>query len=348
MPALPRYLVVAPQGLGDSLQATPLIQALNQQPAAVDVLVMRSGPRALFRALKQVNDVIYLPFWESGRAEFLRALFRERRRPPYDATFLTYPAARREYHVLTRLIPARCRIAHAYEAASIGNMLGLHSTLVPVRPSHNVERNLDLARAAGIEVRGSYQTIVPAEWYGSQIADPALIAIHPGSVDHDGFALKRWPPDRFIKAAQALHADGFKIAVIAGPEEKAVARDIAASVPDAKIFEGNLQQLAAFLKTTAMLISNDTGVAHLAAAVGTPVLALFGPTPVECAPYGPNVIALRPSDCPPCFTPKAGIAGCARGIDFACLKRDLPVDLVVRTACSVLNRPETASAAQGQ
>jgi heptosyltransferase-2 len=92
-----------------------------------------------------------------------------------------------------------------------------------------------------------------------------------------------------------------------------------------------LPDVARFLSTCALAIANDNGIAHLATAVRTPVIALFGPTPTEFAPFSPAAIALRPSDCPPCFDVRRPMVTCVRNIDFKCLS-DLTVDLVYRTA----------------
>lgn len=334
-----RALVVAPQGLGDCLQATPLIKALRDSSAAlkVDVIVTRPGPKALFEGLDEIDEVIFLPYWDDGVAGFVKAVLSKRRRRPYDVSFLSYPAARREYHALTWLFPSRRRVAHAYEPASLMNGLWLHTDTVPIRPVHNVERNLDLARQVGVVVKDPITTIVPRAWQSEAARDPMMLAIHPGSIDHDGFALKRWPKEHFLEIGRRFAAEGYRISVIAGPNELDIGEYLTEGIRGATQFRGNLKQLALHLGSVGALVANDTGVAHLAAALRTPVLALFGPTPVECSPYGENVVALRPTTCPPCFTPITGISGCVRDLNFQCLREDLGVDLVQSQLKRVLN-----------
>lgn len=100
-------------------------------------------------------------------------------------------------------------------------------------------------------------------------------AVHPFS----GGARKNWPLERF----RALKL-GLPMEFTAGPEEK---------LPEARRFE-DLSELAAWLASAAVYIGNDSGISHLAAAVGTPTLALFGPTrPEVWAPRGPVVKVLR-------------------------------------------------------
>ena len=103
-------------------------------------------------------------------------------------------------------------------------------------------------------------------------------AIHPFS----GSARKNWPLERY----RALKLE-MPVEFAAGPEEK---------LPEARRFE-NLADLASWLASASVYIGNDSGISHLAAAVGTPTLALFGPTrPALWAPRGPHVRMISKSD----------------------------------------------------
>ncbi len=97
--------------------------------------------------------------------------------------------------------------------------------------------------------------------------------IHPFS----GSAKKNWPLDRFCEVAARL---SIPVQWCAGPEE---------AIEDAVRFD-NLYELARWLATARIYIGNDSGITHLAAAVGTPVVAIFGPTdPAVWAPRGERV-----------------------------------------------------------
>lgn len=325
--------MIAPQGLGDSLEATPFVDALHaaRQDAPIDVLVTRPAARELFGALEDlVRETIYLPYWEHGRAAFVRSLLAARRRPRYEAAFLMYPAARSEYHVLARAMPARKRYAHAYWPVTPRNLLWLYDTLVFVERKHNVLRNLDLLDAAGIAHGVPDRYVLPKSWTGLQRRDPRAIAIHAGTIAHDGLESRRWPLENFIAAARAMADDGRTVYAISGPAEREATQQLARAVPGTQLVEKPLPELARFLGSVGAVLSNDSGIGHLAAAAGAPTVALFGPTPLEHAPYGPSVRALRPSLCAPCFDVRLLNTQCALNIDYACLKRDLPVETVVR------------------
>lgn len=339
---MPRYLVIAPQGLGDSLEATPFLAALKdaQPRSLVDVVVTRSGPKELFEGLPElVGDVMHLPYWDGGAVPFVRALLKERRRPPYDASFLMYPAAKREYQILMRAFPSRRRYAHRYFEPKLSNLLWLNSTLVDVLDhKHNVLQNLELLTAAGIGHAVPDRYTVPSHWIAdARERSGKRIAIHVGTVTHHGLGARRWPLEGFQEIAGRAVAEGFDVTLIMGPAEREETLAIKSAVPQAGIVEGALSKIARFLSTCALVLSNDSGIAHLATGVGAPVIALFGPTaPWRHGPYGPNAVALRPSACPPCFDPRLLNTECALHIGHRCLREDMPVEIVIEAMNRVL------------
>lgn len=341
-----RYAVLAPQGLGDSLEATPLLQALRDaRPAAhVDVWVLRPAARDLFAGLPELVDrVVYLPYWERGAGAFAAALLRERTRSRYDALFTAYPAARREYHAVAALIRAKARYAHDYGGSRLASLQWVYTRTVAPAAKHNVLRNLDLLDLAGIAHGVPDRYSVPCAWRSAERRDARAIALHVGTIAHDGLESRRWPLERFIALAQRLRDEGFRILAISGPAEREETQRLAQAVPQAEIVEGPLDAVARRIASAGLVVANDNGIAHVAAGVGTPVVSLFGPTPLEHAPYGPASYPLRPSACPPCFDVRLLNTNCALGIDYACLKRDLPVDVVHR---AVLERAAPAGDAQ--
>ncbi len=106
---------------------------------------------------------------------------------------------------------------------------------------------------------------------------PALVALAPGAAH----ATKRWPPLSWIDLARRLRKTGAEVVVVGGPGDAKLAQWIATDVgAGAASVAGvlSLQETGAVIKRSAALISGDTGVMHMATGVGTPVVALFGPT----------------------------------------------------------------------
>jgi ADP-heptose:LPS heptosyltransferase len=138
------------------------------------------------------------------------------------------------------------------------------------------------------------QQAAAAWWQGQGLARDRVVVLNP----HSGMPVKAWPPDAFVQVARRLRAEGYPCAVIAG-EHPQVARALADRSGALLLPPSDLRTLAARLQGTAAVVSADTGPARLAAAVGTPVVALFGPT--WAGRYGlpaPSVNLQSPFACP--------------------------------------------------
>ncbi|HJS58510.1 MAG TPA: glycosyltransferase family 9 protein [Vicinamibacteria bacterium] len=155
----------------------------------------------------------------------------------------------------------------------------------------------DAVRELGIPVRNdeppslSTRPVETAE-LTSRLPD-RFLALHPGS----GSPRKNWPVERFAALADAL-APQEPFALIDGPADRAVSARLASIAQRAVLArDRSVSFVAALLQRARLYVGNDSGVSHLAAAVGTPTLALFGPTdPVVWAPVGVAARTLRALD----------------------------------------------------
>lgn len=126
--------------------------------------------------------------------------------------------------------------------------------------------------------------------------DDRLIALNPGA----GRAEKRWPLRHFRTLANQLWAEaGARVLIVWGPGEEQPARLLAAGLASAPILAPptDLVTLAALLARCSVVVGSDTGPIHLAAALGTPTVGIYGPTSAERnGPYGPRARALQSAD----------------------------------------------------
>lgn len=108
---------------------------------------------------------------------------------------------------------------------------------------------------------------------------PGAVVVHPGAEA----ASRRWPPERYAAVARSLRTAGHRVVLTAGPKEDALARDVAdrSGLPERDVLCGGLpfDRLSALVARAALVVSGDTGLAHLAVAHGTPSVTLFGPVP---------------------------------------------------------------------
>ncbi len=168
-----------------------------------------------------------------------------------------------------------------------------------VQPSgtHIVERNLSLAEALGAHGAAANPYPIPVDpaaevWAEQNSKTRRTFAIlNPGA----GWGSKCWPAERFGEVARRLAASGVESVVNFGPGEESLAKEVEkASQGTALRISGSLAELIALTRRASLFIGGDTGPLHLAVALNTPSVALFGPTdPARNGPYGGHAIMLR-------------------------------------------------------
>jgi heptosyltransferase-2 len=137
------------------------------------------------------------------------------------------------------------------------------------------------------------------------LASHRVAALAPGAVGPS----KRWPGTSFAELASALIARGCQVWIIGGPSEAPLAGVIRGHAPEARDLTGtDLRNAILALAASNVAISNDSGLMHVAAALGTPTIGIFGPTsPWHWAPLNPIAAAVQQTaeklDCQPCHKP---------------------------------------------
>jgi len=202
-----------------------------------------------------------------------------------------------------------------------------------------VDRKAALALPPGARLAADWpvpQLRVPADeiaaWRAANGLGPApAVALAPGSVGSG----KRWP--RYAEAAKLLAARGHAVWVVGGPGEKALATEIAAAGGAAvrDLTSTDLRNGIRALAAARLAISNDSGLMHVAAAIGTPTMAIFGPTsPYHWKPLNELAAIVRTTThvpCQPCHRPVCTMN------DHLCMT-SISADAVVDTATRILDQ----------
>jgi ADP-heptose:LPS heptosyltransferase len=204
--------------------------------------------------------------------------------------------------VATWLSGAATRIGFAKPASREQAWLAYTHAVRPTA-AHVVDRNCELLAPLGVHVaQASFDMphwpvsrLRMRQWVASLRLPRPPVIINPGA----GWASKLWPVERFAAVARGLYRRHGQPVVVAwgGAAERTAAERIAAESCGAAVVapDTSLQDLGELARMAALFISSDTGPLHLAAAVGTPCVGLFGPVPAtRNGPYGPGHMCLEP------------------------------------------------------
>lgn len=314
-------LVLRLSSLGDVVLTSSFLQSLPEHLGPVRVgFVVREDLATLAAALPEVSEVVPVPRRLGARG--LWRLAGELARTPYEHVFDLHGSLRSR--LIGSRLRGRLRPGFHKQAIARWSLVHLHADLyarrggaVPLRA-----RMLEPLRRMGFSTRLHDTRLRLTESARAQAASAlaragialgeAPIALAPGA----RWPAKCWLPERFGLLAERLAAAGRRVLVVGGSAERALGGMVALADP-ARCHNlcGEIELLAtaAVLERSALLVTNDSGLMHVAEAVGTPVVALFGPTSPRFG-YAPYRAASRllyaPPDCSPCS--KNGQRPCLR------------------------------------
>jgi heptosyltransferase-3 len=286
-----RVLLIVTRRIGDVLLSTPLLRSLRQAypQATIDVMVYR-GVGAILHGNPDIDALVEVSE-RPGRTEYLDLLRRIRRR--YDLA-VSVQAGDRPY--LYAMLAARTRVCLMpdLKTRSLWKRWVVQGwALLDDINTHTVDQNLALATVLGIEpVRELVppRPDAPLDLPGLLGFDPLvqdMVVVHPSP----RWPYKQWTREGWERLIDGLLERGFRVVVTGGPdaEERVFCADLAARDP-CRISDIAAQlpfaAVAEVLRHAAAFVGPDTALTHLAAAVGIPTLALFGPSnPVKWGPW---------------------------------------------------------------
>jgi lipopolysaccharide heptosyltransferase I len=301
-----RFLIVRLGSLGDVIHAIPAAAALRHAypHARVDWVV---DPR--YVELLELVECLdrRIPFDPRG---LMRpgagawTMVRELRRNQYDTVLDLQGLVKSG--VLSRLVGARQTVGfsrgHLREPMA---RLFYTQAVDPGEARHVINKNLALLGPAGVTDRTIRFPIAiprtPVVTLAKERVGDDYAIVNPGAA----WPNKRWPPDRFgAVAASMRHEFGLRSIVLWGPGEEPLAQAVVAASDGAAELapETTISDIVGVARGARLMISGDTGPLHIAGAVGTPIVALFGPTfPERNGPWSPrDVVVSRGAQCT-CF-----------------------------------------------
>lgn len=306
-----RILLVLLWPIGDTLFTTPAIRALREaRPSArIDALVYRSNAPILEHN-PDVDDLLVHPVARPIREwRRLPGLVRELRRRRYGLA-IEFSGPSRHLTSLIGGIPRRVQ-------TPFPSLWWLLPSRDPAwGRTHCVDHALATVAQAGVPrpaaPRLRYDPTAPEIAAARRLRDRLapepgrpLVLVHPGGDGLQG--KKRWAPERFAWVIRQIQDAGARPVMIGGPADVPVARRVLAHVPGVTSLAGalSLRESAALIAQASLLVGNDSAPLHLAAALGTPLVGIYGPSSrsnfTPWAAPGRSVVLAGSPPCAPCF-----------------------------------------------
>ena len=306
-------LIPAIAGIGNALMAQPMVRVLARHHE-VHVVGRFAAINACFAGCGVASSAVVdvRPARLHQTASTMRG-FRA------DAVVLPFPANRWQYQVLARLALPRRIVVHRYPIGRWAALGVLPSERIDAVPGlHDVDQNNRLLGAFGLEPDGGPPRfhLTDADHAAADAlleaagVDPrpdGFTVVHAGCGDTVLAKAKRWPPARFAELAANLRDRGHRVVLWEGPDERGVADQILQNLPETADFPvlrlaGPLGHAAAVLARARLYVGTDSGPGHLAAAVGTPPVTIFGiADPDRVCPFGYRDLVVTPPPGTPGF-----------------------------------------------
>lgn len=276
-----RILLVRLSSIGDIILTTPLIRCLREKfPASRIDFLTKAKYAELIRHHPGLSTVLEFP--DNGDLRALQAQRGSIRRHQYDLILDLHKNLRSIFLTLglRRSTIRRIKKYGVRRFFLVKMGLNFYRKIQPV-----YRRYLDVAADFGVQDdrRGTtlyFPTHIASaidDMLAARVSSPEnLICLAPGA----GKATKRWPLPSFIAVARSLAERGYHCCILGDDRDRLLGRELMQAVPDCIDLTGRLSLLesAAVLRRARLLITNDSGLMHMAEAAGTPVVAIFGST----------------------------------------------------------------------
>jgi predicted lipopolysaccharide heptosyltransferase III len=322
-----RVLVVRLRSIGDTVLATPTLYALRRfLPDAQIDLLLEDWVAPLLDGNTDVSRIISV---RRGSIASRLSVIRQLRAAGYDVAYNLHGGSTAA--LLTRASGARHRIGYAdYRLSALHNHAAPSALQLWQRDkTHSVEQQLALPGWTGVPVSDRPATRLfvrdnVAAVVEHKLEAAGIKASEPFALFHTAAAFdsKRWDARNFARVADNLAARGFRIVVVAAPDDREVVRAFSESTQEAHAVSFNdlsLPEVSALATRANLFVGNDSGIAHIAAAVGTPSVVVFGSSNVtHWRPWSnaPSEVVREEMPCAPC----AGYT-CGEFAEAQCIRR---------------------------
>jgi ADP-heptose:LPS heptosyltransferase len=322
-------LIVKPGAIGDLLQMTPVFRALKKQygDCRITLMVGSVVTASMFRHHRSIDEVLVFDRKGEHRSPgaFLK-LRREIRSRKFDLVLNFQRSNLKAWLLVSAAFPCRVLVYHKARTRIVHAVVNHLETLAPLGIAPD---DTYLECYPGPEEESFAERLFVAEG----LADRTVVALNPGA----SHPVNRWEPRCFAALADLVSQRlGAGIVLVGGKEDQGLAGEVAAQAqcrPLVLTGTTDLLQLAAVLRRCSVLVSGDTGPMHMATAVGTGVVALFGAAdPDRTGPVGTGHRIVRAArvPCVPCRS-----RSCTHDRHPECMKQITPEQVYAEIAAMI-------------
>jgi len=341
-----KILCICPIGIGNYLMMYPACRLLREARSGAELhllalrqpIVELAQNDPLWNRIHCIDPTRRPPLRQQYR--FIRDLSLEN----FSCSLSFFPSNNWQYNLLPFLCGIQERRAFGYQLKKGYSLSFLNSRLLEIDPqAHDIDQNVRLVSSFTGGTAPSGPRVFPelfaekdahdADQYLATLAGPKIyVGVHPGSSGEHGMAAKRWDPMRFGELAARICGTLGAQALIFGSRDEDAIKHVTASImkaPNHIVAPAGLRMTAALLRRCALLLCNDSGLMHMAACLGVPVAAVFGPTDERRnGPAGAgNLVIRKPMDGFPLWTAaNVGVRSVKGGVDAQASLKALSVD----------------------
>ena len=359
-----RILLIKPSAVGDVVHALPVLVKLRERypkaridwmltphiaelvgnhPAISNVVLFQrqaygkpwknwtqtsSGFAKLIADLRDAHYDLVLDLHGQFRSAFFAMVTGAQTRIGFDRP-------RKSVRTAGRALPPQAFV-HGWTGAREGSWMAYtHRIPIPTLDTHASQRYLWLGDILGFPTDSPDFTVPVPEMAAAGaerilaergLAQKPLAVLSPGTL----WETKHWPAEHFAEVANYLLKNGWAVILAGSGKDRAVCQKVSAGAPGVLDVSGKttLSELAALIRRAGICVTNDSGPMHLAAALGTPLVAIFGPTDsLWVGPYGqPDAVVRAGLECSPCYLRR--IRDCPFG--HACMRQVTPEQVIGR------------------
>lgn len=329
-------LVIKLRYIGDVLLTTPLLSVLRKNfPQSQITVLVKQGTESVLQNNPSVDNIVILPGGNWIRqVQFLKFI----RSNCFDCVIDLSDGDRSAF--LSAISGSKIKIGFNYEGRWRGK---IYSQIVNDRygSMHMLDYHAQTLFSLGIKPQvcnpeifftAEERLAVEQVLVNHKLKNGKWVMLHPAA----RYWFKAWGAERFAALGEALFKEGFKVVLVGSENEEGLAENIIKLAQNKFISlagKTTLRELAALMMYCCLFVGNDAGPMHIAAAVGCPVLGLFGPTdPGVWGPRGKKCYTIyKGLDCRECFRP-----GCQRG-ELSCMNL-ISVEEVISKSLEILGQ----------